>query len=424
MSRSIVVLDLLAFESLNNANLSKYLSSDDYFVVLWTSRYSHANVLQSIPYDGFINGLRNGHKPYRYLRMYLRKYHPSVLYLPVIIVDFEKYYHSSRFGYDLCIDINSLVVQQLYNSRPINVINTKMLFEQIDHFVDDYVALVRHTVNEETILSNSIVLTSNDMFQQRKPPRIVNKTCVLVVAPSIFEMHHNVHCAKFCEFLSQCYLVVWMDNKNVDRAQINNFTKTMRNTYNITVNYMLFGLDRNVKSISLLRRHLAPTRLPFILIDHVINIYDRDDDQYTAVCDFDYYINLREYLVQSVNFYDLQLVMDHIRRFLVACAETFAKVAKKDKSGDHVRIVECDENEANAVAEGIDTEDEEEGSTRMSKRRRLDNDVDGGVVVTSSPTILNPFTSSRVQDNIFTVQIRPYDADEGSQRFRKNKARA
>lgn len=344
---AVIVLDTLLFESLNNDNLFKYL--ENYFLVLWTSGY---NIDHQIVYDGFINGLRNGFKPYKYLRMYLRQWHPDVLHLPVVIVDFNRCYFNSRYGYDMCIDINDIIVDQTYNNRQIAVIDTKGLFKQIDQFVRQYQDSSANIISEETIYSDSVVFTSNDVFNKNNRPRIVNKIGVLVVSPSIFENLQNVNCPQFRVYLNEYFLVVWMDNKNFNKKQISEFLQTMKCTYKININYMLFGLDRNVKTISLVRRHLSPTKLPFILIDSLVNIYNRENIQnklYNAVCDFDYYINLAEYFVAHSRFYDMQSIFANIRQFV-----NRQTIKRRDK----IKIVEeCDS-------------EDDTGSTSLSSPRR------------------------------------------------------
>ena len=349
--KAVIVLDVLPFESFHNDHFIEQL--DEYFVVLWTSTFCNKSVSQ-IPYDGYINGLRNGFKPYRYLRMYLRKYHPDVLCLPIAIVDFERYYLNSRFGYDLYVDFDTLIIQHLYNNRFINVVDTKSLFTRLDMFAQQFRLKPKQNTSEENILYNNVVLTLGDIFDsnnQSSPSPIVNKKCILIVSPSFFEIPYNIHCSRFREFLSTCFLVVWMDNKNIDRMQIANFIKTMRNLHHITINYMLFGLDRNVKSITVVRQRLPSTRLPFILVDNSAVIYDRDDIYFTAVCDFDYYIDLQEYLRYSI-FYDMQTIITSIRQFLHI--HTLVNTTKSDK----FTIVECEET-TNRDGSSDDDDDDE-----------------------------------------------------------------
>lgn len=295
MAKAVIVLDTLIFESLNNENLCKYLN-DYYFIVLWTSKYCN---IEKIPYNAYINGLRNGHKPYRYLRMFLRKYHTSVLCLPCIIVDLEKNYCASQFGYDMCINIKTMVEQQNLNNRPINVINTKQLFLNIYNFVQEY-----------------NIAPINGISPQRCKQSIVNKMCVLVVGSSFFSLYHNVPCREFVEFLNTCHIVVWIGSKNINEAEVINFRTTLKNN-DINVNCMFFGLDHNIMSISYVRRSLAPTNLPFILIDNLCHIYDSVDTQYKTVCDFDYYFNLRAYMIDK-KFYDMQRIIETIRKFLLS----------------------------------------------------------------------------------------------------------
>lgn len=354
--KAVIVLDVLLFESFHNENFIRKL--DEYFVVLWTSTFCNKSVSQ-IPYDGYINGLRNGFKPYRYLRMYLRKYHPDVLCLPIAIVDFERYYSNSRFGYDLCVDFDTLIIQHLYNNRFINVVDTKSLFTRLDMFAQQFRLRPRQNTSEENILYNNVVLTLGDIFDSNShqspppPPHIVNKKCILIVSPSFFEIPYNIHCSRFREFLSTCFLVVWMDNKNIDRMQIANFIKTMQSLHHITINYMLFGLDRNVKSITVVRQRLPSTRLPFILVDNSAVIYDRDDIYFTAVCDFDYYIDLQEYLRYSI-FYDMQTIITSIRQFLHA--HTLVNTTKSDK----FKIVECEETTNRDGSSDDDDDDDDD----------------------------------------------------------------
>lgn len=310
-AKAVIVLDTLIFESLGTCDLAKVLT-DDYFIVLWTTQFNDSIVSQ-IPYDGYINGLRNGGKPFRYLRMYLRKYHPDVLPLPVVIVDFERFYTMSRFGYDLAIDINTTVVQQTYNNRPVNTIDTKTLFTStISMFIQQYSGPNQHVISEETIMSTNIVFSSNDLYERVNKPRIINRKCILVVAPSFFELRHNLNCTLFKEFLKNCFLVVWMDTKNITKQQLQNFTTSLRDTFNITINYMLFGLDRGCKSMTLIRRYLAPTRLPFILVDHLDKLYGGNN----VLCDFDYYLNLDEYRQTTMSFYDMKAIIEMLRRYI------------------------------------------------------------------------------------------------------------
>ena len=313
MKKAVIVLDMLIFECLNNDDLFKHLN-EDYFLCLWTSSFRKKEI-EKIPYDGYIYGLRNGCKPYKYLRMYLRKHHTSVLCLPSIIVDFEKNYINSRYGYDMCIDIKNIITQQLFNNRNINVIDTKKLFTDISSFVRQYSEKTLTTISEETISSKSVVLSSGDIFEQvnKNKQRIINKKCVLIVGSSFFSIYHNVDCSIFTEFLNNCYLIVWINNKNVNKQQINTFVTTMKND-NININGMLFGLDRGTKSISFVRKHLHPTTLPFILVDNLENIYNAEN-LYESFCDFDYYINLDEFLVNST-FYNMERILENIKRFI------------------------------------------------------------------------------------------------------------
>lgn len=351
MSKAVLVMDVLPFECLNNANIFECIENANFFLLLWTTRYS-STVVTQLPYDGYINGLRNGFKPYKYLRMYLRNFHASVLGLPVIIVDFDRFYNKSRHGYDLCIDLGANITQQLLNNRPISVIDTKAIFERASEFVQQYPLNKCTIISEETRLSSAVVITSNDFFAVKTRPRIVAKQCVLVVSPSIFDSRHNMDCGKFREFLRSCYLVVWMDNKNVDRAQIKNFIATMRDIHRITINYMLFGLDDHVKSISLVRRHLAPTRIPFVLVDHLHNIYNRDlPIRYEAVCDFDLYVVLNEFYNYTGSFYNMKRIVQKIRSYLALQADTV-------KRG--VKITECHDDDNN----------NDDSSTLEVKRRR------------------------------------------------------
>lgn len=380
---AVIVLDTLIFESLNNCDLGRILNKDKYFFVLWTTRYSDPIVSQ-ITHDGYINGLRNGCKPYRYLRMYLRKYHPNVLTLPVIIVDFERFFMESRFGYDLCIDINTIVIQQLYNNRTIAAIDTKTLFTRIQTFVQMYNAPNRHIISEETILAPNIVFDSNDLYDRNtaQPPRIGLRSCILVVSPTFFEQRHNLDYAQLRKFLNSCYLVVWMDNKGVTRQQVQNFTGTLKHTYNITVNYMLFGLVHGVKSMALVRRYLAPTRLPFIIIDQVQRLYGEEQ---RTLCDFDFYINMDEYWRQqpprssTPSFYDMQATVEMVQRF-VASSE---RLLERQRRSNTVRIVECENGSGGIVEEyDSDTPIDQQASGRTStsatdvlafinKRRRM-----------------------------------------------------
>lgn len=327
--KAVIVLDMLIFESLNNADLFKHLN-EDYFLCLWTSNF-YKRTIEKIPYDGFINGLRNGCKPYKYLRMYLRTYHKEVLGLPAIIVDFEKNFVNSLYGYDMCVDIKSVVTQQLFNTRNIDVINTKKLFCDIADYVNQYAINMPTIISEESILSKSIVLSSGDIFEQvqKNKQKIINKKCVLVVGSSFFSVYHNSDCSKFTEFLRSCFIVVWSDNKNVNKLEINSFRTTMKNDDNINIGGMLFGLDRGTKSISFVRKHLHPTTLPFILVDNLANIYNADNT-YDSFCDFDYYVNMEEFLVNST-FYNMERIIENIRRFIASLFQ---------KPQDKVRIVE------------------------------------------------------------------------------------
>ena len=341
MKKAIIVLDTLIFECLNNDDLFKHLN-DDYFLCLWTSSFRKKEI-DKIPYDGYINGLRNGCKSYKYLRMYLRKYHTNVLCLPTIIVDFEKNYKNSSYGYDMCVDIKTIITQQVFNNRDVYVINTKKLFNDIQSFVAQYSVNTLTTVSEESILSKSIVLSSGDIFEQvnKNKQRIINKKCILVVGSSFFSIYHNVDCNVFTEFLNNCYLIVWINNKNVNKQQINYFRTTMKND-NININGMLFGLDRGAKSISFVRKHLYPTTLPFILVDNLTNIYNIENI-YESFCDFDYYINLDEFLVNST-FYNMERIIDNIKRFISSLF---------NKPQDTLKIVEFPDDSSDSEDETV-----------------------------------------------------------------------
>lgn len=330
---AVLVMDSLIFESLNNDNLYKYLPFENsrYFFVLWTSTLIN-NQIENIPCDTYIHGLRNGGKPYRYLRMHLRRFHPSVLCLPVVIVDFERNFLNSRFGYDMCINIDSIVYEQFYNKRQISVFDTKRLFLQITEFVQKYTLQIPNVVTEETINSNSIVLTSNELLQHVTPcnyttitkkranTSTVDKQCVLVVSPFFFSIYQNVQCAQLREFLNTCHIVVWSESKSLTRTEIKNFIDTMRSTYGFDIKSMLFGLDSNVKSIKTARRLLKPTVLPFVIIDNLTSIYGDE----RSLCDFDYYINLQEFYVRY-SYYDMASVVEKIKLFLKSLI-TFEKL--------------------------------------------------------------------------------------------------
>lgn len=392
----IIVVDVLLFESLNNDNLFKHLN-EDYFLLLWTSKFT-TNELHNIPYDSHIYGLRNGFKPFRYLRMHLRRYHPDVLPLPVVIVDFEKNFTNSRYGYDMCIDVRNVVTRQLYNGIDINVIDTKKIFHDINEFLLNYNANnIIDALTEESIVSKSVVLTSTDIFAQvdytddqqqhqqqqnekkiytqRVPDhksttvptnkkyqsinsrgRIVKKQLVLTVGWSFFNIYQNVDCRRLTELLRACYIVVWIDNKNVNKQQVQHFMSTMK-LNNIKISYMLFGLDRNVKSISFIRKHLPLTQLPFVLIDNLLNIYDCNDDQYTAVCDFDYYINLHEHFVDKQRFYNMDCIIEKLRNFIssISCVNA-------SRSQDKLKIIEYNRNNKYNDENDDDNDDDDDNN--------------------------------------------------------------
>lgn len=349
---AVLVLDVLLFECLSNASLVKLLQTN-FFILLWTTKPTTVNYLQSISYNGYINGLRNGCKPYRYLRMYLRHNHPDVLCLPTVIIDFEKNYYNSRFGYDMCINICEWIRKQTYNNRDINIMDVEGIFTQIELFLQQYRrSKTTNVISEEDILSKSIVLTSQDILQQKKncfesKHHISNKQFILTVGSLFFTLHHNVATDVLKKYLNKCYLVVWMNNKNTNKQQVQNFITTLK-LNGINVNFMLFGLDRNVKSISYVRKNLYPTKLPFILVDTLNNIYD-NTEQYSAFCDFDLYINLNEYLFtssvigeNSVNvssFYNMSLIFSHISEFLRRL------VPRKEIYDRKVKISECTDDD-------------------------------------------------------------------------------
>lgn len=379
--KAVIVLDTLPFESLNNDNLYKYL--DNFFVILWTSahivghHHRHHNN-KPIPFDGYINGLRNGYKPYKYLRMYLREYMPlPVLGLPVVIFDFEKYYINSRYGYDMCIDLTSVINEQTYNNRQIAVIDTRTLFKRIDTFLQQYAdSSAAVIINETTLLSKSAIFTSNDVFNRNKRPYIGKRTAILVVSPIIFENWQNVDCHKFQQYVSEYFLVVWMDNKNSTKEQIYEYIHRMKSTYKIRIDYMLFGHDHNIKHISLVRRHLAPTHLSFVLIDNLANIYDPDhtaNNIYDIVCDFDYYINLAEYAVNS-KFYDMESIFKNIKNFIQQ--QSISRITSdRSKDEDKIKIVEIlpssdDNDDDDAAAAAIDNNNENT-SGRISQRSNI-----------------------------------------------------
>lgn len=324
--KAVLVLDVLPFECLTNTNLLAHLTaSKEYFVVLWTAAFRH-NHLHELPYDGHIWGLRNGVKPFRYLRMYLRRYHPSALKLPVVIVDFERYFRLSKYGYDLCIDITAMMVRQEYHNRQVHVLDTRRIFGDIAAFVVRYnsTANTLHHISAETLNSRQVVLSGRDIFAAGGEPAAKHmpvkqsiaprKKFILVVGTAFFSVYHNVPCAKFVEFLQDAHLVVWLDNKLINRAQVAAFVNTLRDN-RITVNCMLFGLDRNVKSIAHVRQYLAGTRLPFVLVDYLNNIYN-GDDRLAALCDFDYYVNMQEYLSPDCTFYDMATIIAHIQTYV------------------------------------------------------------------------------------------------------------
>lgn len=352
----VIILDILLFKCLNNASLVELLKKE-YFLLLWTSALepTMTEYLHTIPYNAHISGLRNGCKPFKYVRLYLRRKHPDALCLPIIIVDFEKNYFNSRFGYDFCINVCDMVLKQNYNNRDINVIDVQKIFEQIELFVQQFSKTnISNIISRDDLLSDSIVLSSTDILQQQQPQQqlrkcvfngkqqIRNKKCILTVGSSFFTLHHNVANKNFREFLKTCFLVVWMNNKNVNRMQIQNFIQTLK-LNGIYIDYMLFGLDRNVKSISYIRKSIAPTDLPFILIDSLVNIYDYNkiDLQHLALCDFDFYINIDEYLVNGA-FYNMNLVIEKINNYL----NKLLSLVRTRPKLDRIKIVECtDDND-------------------------------------------------------------------------------
>lgn len=365
----VIVLDVLLFESLNNDSLVKLLTKE-YFLLLWTSTLE-TDYLHKIPYDGHINGLRNGCKPFRYLRLFLRRHHPDVLCLPTVIVDFEKNYTNSRYGYDMCVNVCDMVVTQNYNNRPVNVIDVRRIFTQVDMFVQQYASVnnVSSVVSEGDLLSDNFVLTSRDLFtsptnrvqtnKRRGKQQIADKKFILTVGSSFFTLHHNAVCKKFIEFLGACHLVVWMNNKNVSQVQVQHFMTALR-ANNVTVDYMLFGLDRHVKSISYIRRNLAPTQLPFILVDTLSNIYDTDDVQASAFCDFDFYININEYLINGA-FYDMNSIIDRVSNFI---QNTWLRFQQRSiPSSDKMQIVEFPEQDDD------DDDDDDEYVKDLAVRR-------------------------------------------------------
>lgn len=360
MAKVILVFDTIIFESLNNDSLTRNLNNKDYFVMLWTS-FFNTNI-SNIPFDGYINGLRNGYKPYRYLRMYLRKYNFNILGLPVIIIDFEKNFHFSRFGYDYCINIANLIQIQNFNNQNINVIDTKKLFSTIKEFTTNFYENKLNIISEEIMTQNNAVFTLNELLlfyknsenitkkikKYSKPTVSTNKKCVLVVSSSFFSIYHNVDCKKFQEFLQYCFVVVWMNNKNVNDVQVMNFIQKMK-VQKITINFMLFGLNNSIKSISFIKKQLKPTKLPFIIIDDLRNIYNKEEDIHMTIsCDFDYYIILSEYLVKY-SYYDMDTILNKIYIYL----ESIFKKKNKKKliSYDKLDSETCDENSDNNCSE-------------------------------------------------------------------------
>lgn len=314
-----IVLDNLIFESLANDSILKYLNSHNYFIILWKSKFiNNEDIFKRIPINGYINGLRNGCKPYRYLRMHLRKYYSDILTLPVVIIDFEKNYINSQYGYDLCINIKNYIIQEEYNNNYLDIINVKQIFYEIQQFIYDYNNSSNNDSNfitEEMLYSNNnIIIKLNDIIKLNNNKKIKNniihKKCILIVSSGFFTIYHNVNSKKFQEFLNSCYLIVWINNKNIDERQVKNFLLNIKNN-NININFMLFGLDRNIKTISYIRKSIKPTKLPFILVDNLINIYNNNINSF---CDFDLYINLKEYLRNSL-FYDLNSVIGKIENF-------------------------------------------------------------------------------------------------------------
>lgn len=369
MRKGVLVLDTLIFESLCNDTLVKYLTNDKYFILLWTDCDVHDRDIINIPYHGHINGLRNGCKPYRYLRMFMRRYFPNILGLPVIILDFERNFNNSRFGYDKCIDINDVVTRQEFNNRDIYVIDVVKLFEEIDLFIKDYSTKLNSVVSEETVVSENKVLSMNDMLgncrrgasHKNVKQQITNKRCVLVVGSNFFSIYHNVPHPELCTFLNSCHLVVWMNNKNVNEIDIQKFRSDMRTKNNINVNFMLFGLDRNVKSISYVRRFLLPTKLPFIIIDNLKNIYDTDDVLYTSLCDFDYYINLQEYIINRA-FFDFKKIIFNITKFI----NITSIITRTDMKRKKVQIVEYHSDDSSSPKLG-----EHNKNKRRKKNKNL-----------------------------------------------------
>lgn len=392
--KAILILDVLLFESITNESLVKLFKREEYFILLWTVNI--VDYLHSIPYDGHICGLRNGFKPYRYLRMHLRQHHPDVLCLPTVIVDFEKNFNNSRFGYDKCINICEWVIKRSYNNRDVNIIDTMGMFTQIEMFVQQYDKTTTATtslISQDDIISKSIVLSSQDLLRQqqqhnpKKRPlpiegkqRIVNKQFILIIGSSFFTHNYNVSCEQFKQFLLSSYLVVWMNNKNTNTTQIRNFQATLE-LNGINVNYMLFGLDRNVKSISYVRKSLAPTKLPFILVDTLSNIYDNsnnnnrsDDDIQLAVCDFDLYININEYfcLSDKTYFLNMSAIFSRILNFV----QNLMNRRQQGRSIEKLKIVECfdededderDDYDQRFCPSGIVTENDDEWKNRINR---------------------------------------------------------
>lgn len=363
--KAILVVDTLLFESLTNADVYKYLNNGDFYVVLWTTKIiDTTTTTTAIPHQSHINGLRNGFKPYRYLRMHLKKFKQQMLTLPIIIVDFEKCYLPSSFSYDLCVDFTTIVTNQLYNNRSIQIVDIKNLFTQMYNFLDAYnkESEITNIVSEEVILYNNTVLTLHDILNSpysevktkkasKIPIKIVNKTCVLVVDFTFFSIYHNYECKQFQNFLNSCFLVVWINNTNVNTIQVQNFVKTLKCTYNITIDFILFGLDRGTKSVSLLRKKIPKTTLPLVIIDNSDDVYKKELEN--KFCDYDYYILLSEYFIQRT-FYDMEKIVLKIRKFVHLFECLVEKYQKLKRKNNRPIIEEYDSSNTNSNSSSSD----------------------------------------------------------------------
>jgi hypothetical protein len=375
----IVVVDTIIFESLTNESTNCILECRDYFLILWTSRFHNQIHRSEIPFDAYINGLRNGMKPFRYLRMFLRDFHRPLLRLPVVIIDYERFFSLSSRGYDMCLSIDDYIIKQLYNEVALNTINVRKLNVDLRRFLQTWYSNNRnntattapftHTpvVGEyavenipNTILSLDDYGLNNLQSRQRFPRATTNtntiitpftrtrrsmamgntgaatvattttskKKCVLVVSENFFSLYHN--CESIVRFLDTCFLVVWSSNKTtVNKTNILNFRDVLRRS-GVNISSILFGLDGNVKSMAALRRRVTDTELPFILVD--MQIYDPGDENYTYISDFDFYININEYIVQMnrSTFVDIKRIISDINCYLASLnVNTAADVKSK-----------------------------------------------------------------------------------------------